>query len=84
MQESRLFKIVYHLLEKGQTTAPELAEKFEARKHEKSMETVKNKEKPKEKESILVDLGKKKEEIAKNSAKKDVEKATKVKGGEVL
>lgn len=29
MQESRLFKIVYHLLEKGQTTAPELAEKFE-------------------------------------------------------
>jgi len=29
MQESRLFKIVYHLLEKGQATAPELAEKFE-------------------------------------------------------
>ena len=29
MQESRLFKIVYHLLEKGRTTAPELAEKFE-------------------------------------------------------
>lgn len=29
MQESRLFKIVYHLLDKGQTTAPELAEKFE-------------------------------------------------------
>ncbi|MEZ3434835.1 MAG: YafY family transcriptional regulator [Lachnospiraceae bacterium] len=28
MQESRLFKIVYHLLDKGQTTAPELAEKF--------------------------------------------------------
>ena len=29
MQESRLFKIVYHLLDRGQATAPELAEKFE-------------------------------------------------------
>ena len=29
MQESRLFGIVYHLLENGQATAPELAEKFE-------------------------------------------------------
>lgn len=29
MQESRLFKIVYHLLNKGRATAPELAEKFE-------------------------------------------------------
>ncbi|MBD5542723.1 MAG: YafY family transcriptional regulator [Lachnospiraceae bacterium] len=29
MQESRLFKIVYHLLDKGQATAPQLAEKFE-------------------------------------------------------
>lgn len=29
MQESRLFKIVYHLLDKGQATAPELAERFE-------------------------------------------------------
>lgn len=29
MRESRLFKIVYHLLDKGQATAPELAEKFE-------------------------------------------------------
>ena len=29
MQESRLFKILYHLLDKGQATAPELAEKFE-------------------------------------------------------
>lgn len=29
MQESRLFKIVYYLLEKGQTPAPVLAEKFE-------------------------------------------------------
>lgn len=29
MQESRLFKIVYHLLDKGHTTAPELAKKFE-------------------------------------------------------
>ena len=29
MQESRLFKIVYYLLERGQATAPELAEKFE-------------------------------------------------------
>lgn len=29
MQESRLFKIVYYLLNKGQTTAAELAEKFE-------------------------------------------------------
>ncbi len=29
MEESRLFKIVYHLLDKGQVTAPELAEKFE-------------------------------------------------------
>ncbi len=29
MQESRLFKIVYHLLDKGHATAPELAEKFE-------------------------------------------------------
>lgn len=29
MQESRLFKIVYSLLEKGQTTAPKLAAEFE-------------------------------------------------------
>lgn len=29
MQESRLFQIVYYLLDKGQTTAPELAKKFE-------------------------------------------------------
>ena len=29
MQESRLFKIVYYLLDKGRATAPELAEKFE-------------------------------------------------------
>ena len=29
MQENRLFKIVYYLLEKGKSTAPELAEKFE-------------------------------------------------------
>ncbi|MEZ3420633.1 MAG: YafY family transcriptional regulator [Eubacterium sp.] len=29
MQESRLFKIVYYLLEKGQATAPELAKAFE-------------------------------------------------------
>ena len=27
MQESRLFKIVYHLLDKGRATAPELADK---------------------------------------------------------
>lgn len=29
MQESRLFKIVYYLLDNGKATAPELAEKFE-------------------------------------------------------
>ena len=29
MQESRLFKIVYHLLNKGHATAPELAKKLE-------------------------------------------------------
>lgn len=29
MQESRLFKIIYYLLNKGQATAPELAEKLE-------------------------------------------------------
>lgn len=29
MEQSRLFKIVYHLLEKGKSTAPELVEKFE-------------------------------------------------------
>lgn len=29
MQEHRLFKIVYYLLEKGKSTAPELAERFE-------------------------------------------------------
>ncbi len=29
MQESRLFQIVYHLLDKGQATAPELAARFE-------------------------------------------------------
>ncbi len=29
MKESRLFKIVYYLLDKGRVTAPELAEKFE-------------------------------------------------------
>lgn len=29
MQKSRLFRIVYHLLDQGQATAPELAEKFE-------------------------------------------------------
>lgn len=29
MQESRLFQIVYYLLDKGQATAPELAKRFE-------------------------------------------------------
>lgn len=29
MEQSRLFGSVYHLLEKGKSTAPELAEKFE-------------------------------------------------------
>ncbi len=29
MSDSRLFKIVYHLLEKGHATAPELSDKFE-------------------------------------------------------
>ncbi len=29
MQESRLFKILYYLLDKGRATAPELAEKFD-------------------------------------------------------
>lgn len=29
MQESRLFKIIYHLMENGKSTAPELAEKLE-------------------------------------------------------
>jgi len=29
VQESRLFKIIYHLLDKGHATAPQLAEKFE-------------------------------------------------------
>lgn len=29
MQESRLFRIIYYLLEKGQATAPELAKRFE-------------------------------------------------------
>ena len=29
LQESRLFKILYYLLEKGRTTAPELAKRFE-------------------------------------------------------
>lgn len=29
MEQGRLFKIVYHLLDKGRATAPELAEKFE-------------------------------------------------------
>ena len=29
VQESRLFKIVYYLLDRGQATAPELAERFE-------------------------------------------------------
>ena len=29
MQGSRLFQIVYYLLDKGEATAPELAEKFE-------------------------------------------------------
>ena len=29
MKESRLFKIMYYLLEKGKSTAPELAERFE-------------------------------------------------------
>ena len=29
MGQGRLFKIVYHLLDKGRATAPELAEKFE-------------------------------------------------------
>ncbi len=29
MQENRLFKIMYHLLDKGQATAPELTEEFE-------------------------------------------------------
>ncbi|MGU8438480.1 HTH domain-containing protein (plasmid) [Clostridium perfringens] len=29
MQESRLFRIIYYLIEKGKSTAPELAKKFE-------------------------------------------------------
>ena len=29
MEQGRLFKIVYYLLDKGRTTAPELAEKLE-------------------------------------------------------
>lgn len=29
MKESRLFKIVYYILENGRATAPELAKKFE-------------------------------------------------------
>ena len=29
MQMNRLFKIVYYLLERGKSTAPELADKFE-------------------------------------------------------
>ena len=29
MQESRLFKLLYYLLEHGKSTAPELAEQFE-------------------------------------------------------
>ena len=29
MQESRLFRYLYYLLDKGRVTAPELAEKFE-------------------------------------------------------
>ena len=29
MEQGRLFKIVYYLLDKGKATAPELAEKFE-------------------------------------------------------
>ena len=29
MRDSRLFQITYYLLNKGQTTAPKLAEKFE-------------------------------------------------------
>lgn len=29
LQDSRLFRIVYYLLDKGKCTAPELAEKFE-------------------------------------------------------
>ena len=29
MKESRLFKIIYYILENGRVTAPELAEKFE-------------------------------------------------------
>lgn len=29
MSDSRLFKILYHLLDKGRATAPELAAKFE-------------------------------------------------------
>ena len=29
MKESRLFRIIYHLMENGKSTAPELAEKLE-------------------------------------------------------
>ena len=80
--EEKLTDSVYHYDCKEHIF--ELAEKFEARKHEKSMETVENKERPKEKESILVDLNKKKEEIARNPAKNAMEKKDKVKGGEAL
>ena len=80
--EERLTDSVYHYDCKNHVF--ELAEKFELRKHEKTTETIENKEKPKEKESILVDLNKKKEEIARNHAKNAVEKKDKVKGGEAL
>ena len=80
--EEKLTDSVYHYDCKEKVF--ELAEKFELRKHEKSKEILENKEKPKEKESILEDLSKKKDRIARNPAKNTVEKKDKLKGGEAL
>lgn len=77
--EEKLSDNVYHY--DSENHIFELAEKFEARKKEKEMGI---KEKPRERESVLGELTKKKEEIAKNPVKKEVERVAKLKGGEVL
>ena len=77
LPEEKLTDSVYHYDSKEHIF--ELAEKFESRK--KGLE---KQEKPKAKESVLEDLVKKKDEIARHPVKKEVEKVGKEKGGDFL
>lgn len=77
--EDKLTDSVYHYDSKEHIF--ELAEKFEARQQAKEADISSEKE---EKGSVLGDLKAKKDEVAKQPKKEDVEKVAKSKGGEAL